>query len=565
MSHLFSRPLSAPGPAAFVVLAGALVIGCDARRGTTGGGSKPPTTAGDADVAALAGLDSQADLAHCRTVLQRLDAGEGAGSRPTLSEPERAELAALFRPTPAELSELGQPTFSQTDAAYLEECLLVRAGMRALRIDGRPPLERARLAFEWVCRQVYIDQRVPWPGNPWTTLQGGAGVPLGRAYVVLAAWQQLGLDGCLVGPPELKTARSATLSDGRPQYAPVRACGVQIDGDLFLFDPAGGRPLTAADGKGVLSLANAQRAPDAVRGFDAAEVKTWVPYISPPLPALSRRMEWLDQRNPGNTGVKLYVNAAAQRARFGPGCQGWNVEGDEFSAPRVLAKYATDEGAPPYKLPVRDHHRMLMSPADRLPRNLIDGPAFNQLVVTFLRQFEALRFGPNTPRDLMLRGRYPEATSDLEDKKNMVDNARARMEEDKGLQKDFQAWAEELQRLAARTLRPEPGDPGGAQAAKALEQFRAAPKNRDVERAYILGYAARPLAAEVAFLTAQCVHERAERLQLDGSPQAAAHWRNAAEWWQRFLDASVRAQSPFPAREPHARSLLARCQQFAGK
>jgi hypothetical protein len=69
----------------------------------------------------------------------------------------------------------------------------------------------------------------------------------------------------------------------------------------------------------------------------------------------------------------------------------------------------------------------------------------------------------------------------------------------------------------------------------------------------------------VAFLTAQAVHERAERSQLEGTAQAPANWGNAAEWWDRFLVASAQAKSPFPARDQYARALLARCQQFTGK
>jgi hypothetical protein len=348
-------------------------------------------------------------------------------------------------------------------------------------------------------------------------------------------------------------------------YAPVRACGVQVEGNLYLFDPAAGRALATADGKGILTLAQAQQGPGAARGFEADEVKTWQPFMGPPLSSLSRRMEWLEQRNPGNSGVKLYVNATAQRAKFGPACQGWNVDGDSHSATRVLARYASDEGASQEKLPMRNEHRVRMIPMERLPKTTLDGEAFGQLALGFLFQFETLRYAPNTPRDLLLRGQYTEATSVLKDVKETVDNASARMDQDKTFRKDFQAWADEFQRLNARRLRPDPGDPGGRGAAQALEQFRSAPRNKDIERAFVLGAAARPLGAEVRFLTAQCVHERAERLQLEGSAQAPAQWRNAAEWWQRFLDASEEAQSPFPAREPHARALLARCRQFAGK
>jgi hypothetical protein len=206
-----------------------------------------------------------------------------------------------------------------------------------------------------------------------------------------------------------------------------------------------------------------------------------------------------------------------------------------------------------------------MTPIDRLPKTSLGGRPLQELSGAFLTQFGALRYGPNTPRDLLLRGQYREATSALEDVKKTVDNARTRMDQDPTVQKEFERWTDELQTLTARMLRPGPDDPGGAEARRNLEQFRNSRRSRDIERAFVLGHASRPLGAEVTFLMAECVHERAERARAEGSAQAADHWRNAAEWWQRFLDASAQANSPFPAREPHARDLLARCQQFAGK
>src|SRR5690349_2932804 len=157
-----------PHAAALLLALQFLLAGCDGRKPGTNFGPKTSGPARDAEATALAGLDSQQDAARCRTVLQQLDAQDGAGSRPTLSDSERADLTALMRLTPGEVAELGQSTFSQTDAAYLEECLLVRAGARALRIDARPPLERARVGFDWACRMVYLDDRIPWPANPWT-------------------------------------------------------------------------------------------------------------------------------------------------------------------------------------------------------------------------------------------------------------------------------------------------------------------------------------------------------------------------------------------------------------
>ena len=71
----------------------------------------------------------------------------------------------------------------------------------------------------------------------------------------------------------------------------------------------------------------------------------------------------------------------------------------------------------------------------------------------------------------------------------------------------------------------------------------------------MLGNAAsKPLGAEVIYLMALCVHERAERSQ---TPE---QWKNAAEWWQRFLDASALAascRSRHGSRTPAPSSLVA--------
>ena len=129
-------------------------------------------------------------------------------------------------------------------------------------MDARPPLERARLGFDWVCRMVYVDDRVPWPANPWTTLQAGSGVALSRAYVVLAVWQQLGLDGCLVGPAGAEGARARSDSDG--PGLPTDICpgaGVRRQdrqGHVPVRPGGGPSRLRRADGKGVLTLAQAK-------------------------------------------------------------------------------------------------------------------------------------------------------------------------------------------------------------------------------------------------------------------------------------------------------------------
>ena len=214
------------------------------------------------------------------------------------------------------------------------------------------------------------------------------------------------------------------------------------------------------------------------------------------------------------------MNPAGLRDRLGgAACDVWNPDGDPYPAARVLARLASEEGSTKTAVALRDQHRLLMTPIDRLPKTALGGRPLQELTGAFLTQFGALRYAPNTPRDLLLRGQYREATSALEDVKKTVDNARTRMDLDPTVQKDFDRWTNEFQTLTARVLRPDPNDPGGAEAKRNLEQFRNNPRNRDIERAFVLGNASRPLAAEVAFLMAQCVHERAERARPRGPPR----------------------------------------------
>jgi hypothetical protein len=282
-------------------------------------------------------------------------------------------------------------------------------------------------------------------------------------------------------------------------------------------------------------------------------------------------MDWLQKLNPGNSGAKLYTDVAKQRAAFatdlaGIPCEAWNPVGDLHTATRILGRVVTEELSARNQMTLRDLYRASTLPLSAVPKTSLSRSSFEDMLQMYARPFDSLRYAPNSPRDLLIRGQLQQATSSLEDTKRVVENARTRMEQDKGLQQDFERWSKTDFELSAALNRAKLNNPSAIPtAAKALEDFRNHPANRDIERAFVLGNASRPLAADVTYLMAACVHERAERSQLDNPTQAVAHWRNASEWWERFLDASSQAQSPFPAREPHARALLARCRQFTGK
>jgi len=573
MSHR-RRRLSAVFLVICAVL-GAGLAACDNKKADTGS-TRGMGQSRETEATVLAGLDQKQDQAQCRTILQQLDnLDQSVSARREMADTERDEIVTVVGLLPKEAAELAQRTFSQTDAAYLEECLLVRAGVRSLNIESKPPLERAALGFHWACRMVYVDDRVPWPGPVWYTLQTGSGIPLSRAYVILAVWRQLGLDGCLVGPPALASDRSYVSNPsnpaGKPTYPPVRACGVKVGKDVYLFDQASGQAVPGTDGK-PLTLAQAAAKPDSVKALAGGdEAKSWQVFLAPPLSGLSPRMEWLEKLNPAGTGVKLYADIRGERARWtgdvaGSGASVWNPDRDFHTATRVLVRYAGEESGTTTAIPVRDAHRIAMIPLERIPKTNLDGEAITHLRMAFLQHFDSLRYSADSPGDAMLRGHFSDALPALDNVKRSFENARDRMKTDRNLLMDFAQWAQAIESLLAAVNRAKLQNPAEVPVAmKNLELFRNQPRNRDIERAFIMGTAAGPVGAEVAYLTAQCAHERAERAQLEPSPNTPKLWQNAADWWERFLNASNEANSPFPARETHAKALLARTLQFTKK
>jgi hypothetical protein len=556
-------------PRTFLViplLALAAALGCDTKKRTEPASTTSARPAADVEASVLSGLERQPNLEQCRSMLQQLDNLETPSSRVTLSDGERAELTSLYQMTEGESKEIAQASFTQADAAYLEECLLIRTALRGMQIDSRPALEKGRLGFDWACRMVYLDDRIPWPAPPWWALQTGSGVMLSRAYVILAVWQQLGLEGVLVGPPSLKTTKSYSPArpPEKPSYAPVRACGLRVDQDIYLFDPQSGRPLPAADGKGILTLAQAKAKQDAVKNIGpAGEAADWQPYQALPFNSLERRMQWLETKNPSGLGMNLFVDAIKLRPVAG---QAWNPEGDNFTASRVLSLYATQESKTRDDIPFRIRHVALMIPYERLQRMTRTATPPEELAELYSRPFAALRFGPDLPRDLMLRGQFSIAIDKLGTRKGFVENARQRLEQDPDIQKDFASWLEQFRHLRAEATRAQFNNPADLPAAtRALDDFQRNPHNNDIERTVIYGTAGWDLNAEVTYLMAACVHERAERAELDNPGQAAAQWQNAQDWWGRYLEVSAQAGHPIPSRDAHAIRLQARCRHSTQK
>jgi hypothetical protein len=494
--------------------------------------------------------------------------------RPTLSEQDRTALGKILMLTAQEWNELEQQPYNQNDAAYLEECLLLRTAVRGLNIDNATPLVRATAGFDWVCRVVYLDNRFAHPTPAWCTLHGGSGVALSRAYVALAAWQQLGLDSCLIGPPALQRTVSSVAANDRtaPEkrtYAPVRACGVLLDGEILLFDHTSGKAIAGPGGKGIATLNQVRAEPKLAESLAPAdEVKTWQPYLAVPYTSLAGRMKALEKLQPGACAVKLAVDAIALRDRLlakhkEMPCGFWNPDGDVSSATRIVATFANEDLESATMASPRSQLRVKFVPTEILPETVLTGYVAASVKQGFGVRFERLRWSLGSPRDYQLRGMFKDATAGLMHVKGELERERSRVGQNHKLVADFDRISDTMLKLSAERERARRDNNGAklAEASTKYDDFMKDNYTQAVLRAYIMSHATPPLTAEVMYLLAACVHERAERASLTNTKAAKADWENARDWWKRYLDASTEAKNVVPARDVHAQALLRRCDE----
>ncbi|EAQ81249.1 hypothetical protein [Blastopirellula marina] len=166
-------------------------------------------------------------------------------------------------------------TFRGSDYDYIEGCVWAFSLSNYIRQQGvmsadmtdwfkslpesfsnnqREDLKTAYLLFDWTIRNIQLRNEASQfaPGTarePWEALQIGYGDSVERARIFINLARQQGLNAFAL---ELADA------DGKPQSSVV---GVEIAGQIYLFDAAYGLPVSA--GKGIATLAEARQA-DAV-------------------------------------------------------------------------------------------------------------------------------------------------------------------------------------------------------------------------------------------------------------------------------------------------------------
>lgn len=176
------------------------------------------------------------------------------------------------------------------------------------------------------------------------------------------------------------------------------------------------------------------------------------------------------------------------------------------------------------------------------------------------------------PRDLLLHGRWDEATEVLVSMEGQLRGKRDRLNRAPDLQKKLLEWRDRMITSQANLLRAERGELPLAAARKQADMVWG--EGQGPCLVLLEGLASYPLLLEITFQIALCKHERAERLQ---ARLTAAHkagdtispdltkdvrdaWRDASHWWASFL-------TQYPER-PHtaaAQRMRARAHEALGE
>jgi hypothetical protein len=418
-------------------------------------------------------------------------------------------------------------------------------------------------------------------------------------YVFLALLQQMGLDGCLIGPPDagdkpapmpVFSADKKTLLTGASR-GPFWAVGVRIGNDVRLYDPWRGQVFPA--------MLNAFKAnPDAykawiedkanVSGLTVDEAKKATVYLAVPVNSLAPRMATLEQQLKSDIGVKLAFDAVALRNAFpDPKPAYWNPPGDAFAYGRVSRAFLpVEEGGIDRRAPgTRSIDQYLRS---QIPEGVAATPVElrgRPEAAERIRSAVAIGYGNAffgfsgqgafavpTPRERIQRGQFQDASSSLVTKQDQFAHGLERLRNNTNAEKDLQTWAKEADELYKQQ--------GLATTPEARQQAMTAVENHWRQNAVLVQLMVDRVLAELGhseatFLMALCKHEQAERVQarLEHATGAEAEqlkkdaivaWQVASGEWQTYAE-RARVQANLPGRAAYVQTLSARAEKLANQ
>ncbi|HEV3204025.1 MAG TPA: hypothetical protein VGY77_06570, partial [Gemmataceae bacterium] len=299
-----------------------LEIGCNKTTGTKLDirATSPGTAADDALDSAKDTLRKEVGLKACRNAIQKINGffSRNPDQKPKpLTDAQREFLVNQVCLEEEELAEVNSTTFTLLDAHYLDLCFLLRDAVRSFGVGDRPALERVEIAFDWVMRQVRLQERDGPANPPHLVLRRGWGTSLERAFVFLALAQQQEIDGCIITYPSQRQGQS---------HSRFWVAGVLVDKKVYLFDTRLGIPLPSPQGRGMATLAEVLSHPDPFHAlkiddthqYDMTPVLAKMAEIHPAfsLSSLAPRMKYLEGLLAANNKVKVASDASALLKKF---------------------------------------------------------------------------------------------------------------------------------------------------------------------------------------------------------------------------------------------------------
>lgn len=567
-----------------------LTAGCgDTSSGPTsterkGDGASRPAVATDPWKETASQLKRTSDAAACRAALFRLN--NDLGNLKGADRPAEADAMFLEKLQPAapltaqNLDEIKSASFSALDGTYVAECLYLRDVARVLEVEGEPQQKQAAAAFAWVCRQVVLE---PWALAalpPTLVLQSGAGSGLERAYAFLSLLQQLGIDGCLIGPPDagekqaVSYPESVTATESLHPPGPFWAVGARVGGDILLFDPWRGTPFPG-------TLAEIRAKPELLKSWYEEKNRPWpltpevvknaTVYLTAPLSSFSPRMQWLDKKLAAEVGVHLSVDPAALRARFEEAKAApkfWRPQRNSFAYSHTLALNAQDGGEWEKKVQlsqvpaVRAEQLAELAGAQRLLKERIVNSARGDFFANFLT--------PPTAQQRLQRGEFQEASRSLVEKQ---DHFQRGLELARSDRSEVLPWVKKANELYGAFERARLDNDAAALADLNAQLEKHWKSGGRVPQMLVDSLIAPIGVAEATYLLALCKHEMAERAQTRADRAAEGDkarlreaaredWTVARDAWASYDFRTSAAAQP-PARLAHAKTLAGRAAAMA--
>jgi hypothetical protein len=332
-----------------------------------------------------------------------------------------------------------------SDASHLDACLLFRDAANSLVNDlgDSPPaseaaaverynLELAEHIFGWTMRQVATHNQeifgdLRWPAHD--LLRRGSGTPEERLRVFLGLLEQTDLAGCVVSVKKPFQEDNLTVTRSVPVLA-----GVLIGKSVYLFDPQQGKPFAGPDGKGIATLAQLQQQGGPAQGLlnqanlTAAQIKDATISLFISLPALAPRMRVLQREfDQQNNRVHLFDDAIERLARFqaaGIAAKPWMSDTHPGEPALLLHHFIEQTKGDPLAAHLAALQQKLVPAWGLEIEKQMGVPGTPQsLLYEFDRRFTALRFEPSGGRDLLVRGKAPQAIVKISDYENRLDRA----------------------------------------------------------------------------------------------------------------------------------------------